>query len=49
MAKVNEVCKDCLRWDKHGAECWVHWDLKKDCSLKATNEDHLQVPLNTIR
>jgi len=36
---VNEVCKDCLRWDKFKDKCWVWWEHKKECSQKVANMD----------
>jgi len=49
MAKTNDICRDCLRWDQHGSDCWVHWEKKKDCSLRATTNEELQVPISAIR
>ena len=35
----NEICKDCLKWQAYGEQCWVHWKGKKECTLKARNSD----------
>ena len=39
MPKINEVCRDCLKWEKFGKSCWVHWDEKQECTQKIISED----------
>jgi len=29
-----EVCKNCLRWEKFGKNCYVYWEGKKFCTRK---------------
>ncbi len=31
------ICVGCLRYDKFGDKCWVFWEGKKFCTMKATN------------
>lgn len=40
---MNEICKDCLRWEKHKKDCWVYWEGKKECSLKARTVEELAI------
>ena len=35
----NEVCKGCLRWERFGRNCFVFWEGKKVCTMKATTEE----------
>ena len=35
MAEVPECCKECVKWEKFGKNCWVYWDLKKQCTMHA--------------
>jgi len=39
MPEINEVCKDCLKWDKFQDKCWVWWQHKKECSQKVTTAE----------
>lgn len=38
---MNEICKGCLRWEKFKEKCWVYWEGKKECSLKAKTVEEL--------
>lgn len=28
-----ECCDGCVNWERFGKECWVYWELKKDCTM----------------
>ena len=34
---IPQCCKGCVKWDKFGKECWVYWDLKKECTMHSTD------------
>ena len=48
MDDANEICKDCLRYKRFGKGCYVHWDRKKECSLRITREEEWQIPVSFI-
>lgn len=31
---INEICKDCLKFERFNKSCWVYWDGKKFCTQK---------------
>ena len=37
-------CEECVKFEKFAKDCWVYWDLKKNCSMHAKDwsEDSLQ-------
>jgi hypothetical protein len=36
----NQVCADCMKWDRFGEGCRVFWEGKKVCTMKVmTPED----------
>jgi len=37
---VNDICRECLKYQQFGKACWVYWDKKKDCSMRVT--DHIE-------
>jgi hypothetical protein len=39
---TNKICADCIKFEKFGKKCHVHWDNKKVCTLKAKNEEEWQ-------
>ncbi len=39
---INEICRDCMRWEMFKDSCWVHWEGKKECSQKARNPDEIR-------
>ncbi len=41
MAEPSECCKECVKFDKFGKNCWVYWDLKKQCTLHAKEWDEV--------
>jgi len=44
MAKeVNEICKNCVRWQQFNDACWVHWEGKKECSHRAETKDEVDM------
>ena len=36
---TNECCKNCLKWQQFGEECWAHWHGKKECSQLVESQD----------
>ncbi len=36
--KIN-ICNDCVKFEKFGKKCHVHWEDKKHCTMKAKNEE----------
>ena len=36
---VNEVCKDCWRWEEFGIDCHYFWENKSECSQFMQSED----------
>ena len=47
MPEVNDICQDCMIWEKFGRECWVHWELKKECTHRIiTSEEKEQTEKN---
>jgi len=37
--KAPEVCEGCIRWEQFGKDCWVYWDLKKECTMHSDKFD----------
>jgi hypothetical protein len=31
-----ECCRDCLKWEQFGKNCWIYWERKKHCTQKVT-------------
>lgn len=29
---IPGCCKGCMAFEKHGKECWVYWENKKECT-----------------
>ncbi len=30
----NEICKDCIKFERFQKSCWVYWENKKFCTQK---------------
>lgn len=41
MPEIPECCKECVKWDKFSKDCWVYWELKKECTLHAKDWDEV--------
>ena len=44
MAKEEKIaapncCAGCVKWDMFGKNCWVYWDLKKQCTQHSRDEN----------
>mgnify|MGYP003343075607 CR=1 FL=1 len=35
------ACVGCLRFQKHGKNCWYFWELKKHCTMWTSDVDEL--------
>jgi len=46
MAKIPECCKGCIKWEKFGKNCWVYWDLKKECTQRVEKVEDLDLQQN---
>ncbi len=46
MTNVPSCCKGCVKWDKFGKECWVYWDLKKECTMHLTDWNDMALQQN---
>jgi hypothetical protein len=40
--QTNHICADCLKFQKFGKDCHVHWENKKVCTLKVRSEEEWQ-------
>jgi hypothetical protein len=38
-APVNNVCTDCMKWQRFGEDCRVFWAGKKMCTMKVTTPE----------
>lgn len=36
---MNEVCKDCLNWQRYGKDCWYFWQGKKTCTQRVDENE----------
>ncbi len=41
MEETPDCCKNCVKWEKFGKNCWVYWELKKDCTHHSTSWDEV--------
>lgn len=41
MDNVNKICKDCIKFARFKKDCFVYWDKKKHCTMRAANDDEM--------
>ena len=39
---VNPICRECIKFESFGKGCWVYWEGKKFCTMRATTKDELE-------
>ena len=32
-------CVGCIRWERHGKNCWYYWEGKKECTMWTNDWD----------
>ncbi|MFH2027771.1 MAG: hypothetical protein ABIJ08_01405 [Nanoarchaeota archaeon] len=40
---IPDCCEDCIKWEQFGKNCWVYWELKKNCTQKMTDSSQNQI------